>query len=181
MRSLGPILLVGCAPDLSKQLDDGDDPGPVHDGPGVLIDATDEEIAVHWDIDAGELVDASDPAWDLSFRRYEIRVNGGVSGDGTVEGVVLDGVAYDELVDVPADGWITDAPDGDGDQLDDLVFFTWYDYDYETHTLSPADRVYALRSGEALVYRIGFLGYYDDAGTPAMITFEYDGLPVEAE
>lgn len=180
MRRLVPVLLAGCAPDLSKDLDD-DDPGPIETGPGVVVDATDEEVPVHWDIDAGAEVDATDPAWDLSFRRYEIRVNGGVSGEGTVEGVVLDGVAYEDLVEVPEDGWVTDEPDGDGDELDDLVFFTWYDYHYETHTLTPADRVYALRSGDALVYRIGFLDYYDGAGTPAMIRFEYGPLPPEAE
>jgi len=162
-------IVSACAPDLSGELDPG--PPPSLPPGGVLIDATSETDEVGFDLDAGVVVDTTEPAWDLSFLRYNVRLNGGVSGDGNVEAAVLAGVAYEDVVEAPETGFATDAPDADGDGIDELVFAGWYDYDLVDHTLSPADVVYVVRSTEAADHKLSFLSYYDHAGTPAMITF----------
>lgn len=180
MRCFLPLLLTACAPDLSGQLDPGPGTAPAGAGVGApaTIDATSETEPAYLDLDTAALVGVDD-AWDLSFQRFDVRVNGGVSGPGGVEAVVLDGVAYADLVTVPVDGWRTDEADADGDGVDELVFLAWYDYDYALHTLSAADRVYAVRSTEGSAWRIGFLSYYDGAGTPAMVSFDWGSLPPE--
>jgi hypothetical protein len=164
--------LAACAPDLSGELD----PGPGLATGAFVVDATSETEAVGYDLDAAAVVELTDPAWDLSFLRYFVRLNGGVSGSGTVEAVALPGAPYDEVVDVPAEGWATDAPDADADGVDELVLLDWYVYDYVAHSLSPADVVYVVRSGEGIAYKLSFLSYYDNAGTPAVISFELDVL-----
>ena len=169
---VGCVALAACAPDLSGDLD----PGPPLATGAYVVDATSETDAVGYDLDAAAVVDLSDPAWDLSFLRYFVRLNGGVSGPGTVEAVPVSGVPYDEVVDVPVEGWATDAPDADADGVDELVLLDWYVYDYVAHTLSPADVVYVVRSGEGVAYKLGFLSYYDNAGTPAVISFELDPM-----
>ena len=57
--------------------------------------------------------------------------------------------------------------------MPDLVFGGWYDYDFMTHTLSPADMLYFLRAVDGTYYWLRFLDYYDNDGTSGMITLEY--------
>ena len=168
-RSITTFVLAGCAPDLSGELDPGPPPSLPPDG--VRIDATSETVEVGFDLDAGAIVDLADPAWDLSFLRYFVRLNGGVSGPGPVEAASLPGVAYDDVAVAPETGFATDAPDANGDGVDELVLGGWYTYDLVEHTLAPADVVYVVRSTEGSDHKLAFLSYYDEAGTPAMITF----------
>ena len=165
--TLSALFLVACAPDLKDSLEE-DPNGPVPDG---VIDATSETEWVSYDLDAAEVVEEADGTWDLGFQRFNIRLHGGVYGEGTVEAAVLDEADYDALEAAPSDGWLVDEADADGDGKDELVFDEWYDYDYETHLLSPADRVYVVHSTDGLYHKIKFLSYYDDAGTPARISF----------
>jgi hypothetical protein len=163
------VAFAACAPDLSGELDPG--PAPSLPPDGVLIDATSETEEVGYDLDAGVVVDVADPTWDLSFLRYFVRLNGGVSGPGTVEAAVLPGVAYDDVAVAPETGFTTDTPDANGDGIDELVLGGWYVYDLVAHTLAPAEVVYVVRSTEGADHKLAFLSYYDQAGTPAMITF----------
>jgi len=161
--------LSACAPDLSGELDPGPPPSLPPDG--VLVDATSETEEVGFDLDAGAEVETTDPAWDLSFLRFNVRLNGGVSGPGTVDAAVLTGVAYEDVVAPPDTGFATDAPDANDDGIDELVFAGWYTYDIVDHTLTPADVVYVVHSTEGAAHKLAFLSYYDQAGTPAMISF----------
>jgi hypothetical protein len=177
------LTLAACAPPLAARIawsngapqagrdapvawpDTGEDPTtPV----SWTVDATDREAWVHLDLDAGETVAAADP-WDLRVRRFEVHLNGGVHGDGGVEATFTEGLAFDEATAAPEAGWATDAPDADEDGLPEAVFDEWYDYDVETHVLTPKARTYFVRSTEGDVYRLVFLSYYDDAGTPGVL------------
>ena len=55
----------------------------------VLTDATDSKKWVYYDLDNFSIVNPIDPenddAWDIAFKRFVIKVNGGVSGAGGVE------------------------------------------------------------------------------------------------
>jgi hypothetical protein len=164
--SVFALALAACAPTLEVPKDEGDGPAP--DG---VIDASSETEWVSFDLDTAAVVEEADPTWDLGFQRFNVRLHSGVYGEGTVEAAVLDGADYDALETAPADGWLVDLPDEDDDGKDELVFEAWYDYDYETHLLSPADRVYVVHSNEDQYHKIKFLSYYDDAGTPASISF----------
>ena len=136
------------------------------------VDATSREVWVYWDLSLGATVTAED-AWDLSFQRSTVKVNGGVSGDGGVEVAALPGqyAAFETTTTAPAEGYITDR-DEDADGAVEYALGAWYSYDSSTHTLSPADILYVVRSTDGQHYRLRFLSYYDDAGTAGVITVE---------
>lgn len=150
-------------------------------GAGVLrstVDASDEEDWVYLDLDTGSETRVDDPGWDLGFRRFEIIVNGGVSGPAGVEVATLDAVSFNSLAEAPSDAvWTTDETDGDDEDDDpDAVFVDWYAYDFMTHVLTPKDRLYLVRSGEAAVFELQLVDYYSTAGTSGFPTFDWAPL-----
>lgn len=138
----------------------------------VRVDATSREAWVYWDLELGATVTAAD-AWDLSFQRSTVKVNGGVSGGGGVEVAALPGqyAAFETTTTAPAEGYVTDA-DTNADGAVEYALGAWYSYDAATHALSPADILYVVRSTDGEHYRLRFLSYYDDAGTSGVISVE---------
>lgn len=192
-----PILLLGaCAPDLRTWvvLDDGpqasersadsqSQPNPdgaldtgadLFDETELVIDATDYEAWVHYDFERRGVVE-DDLPWELAFQRYVVQLNGGVSGDGGVEVAVVDTEDWDG-VEVPADGWQTDAPDDDEDGVPERAFDDWYLYDSTSHVLTPRPLVYVVRSAEGRLFKLQILDYYDEAGTPGFLSLRWAEL-----
>lgn len=193
MRNLALLLgLTACAPDLGDIHDWNDGDGPfdtgfastlVHtndEGSTRLteVDATDGTVWTGVDLDAGGVEAPDDGAdWDLKFQRFEIAVNGGVTGDGGVEAIWLDGQGLSDLTTVPTEGWGSDEPDGaDDNELPDYVMRPWFDYDGATHVVTPHPGVFAVRSTEGRHYAVEMLSYYDEAGSSAMLSFRWKSL-----
>ncbi len=191
------LLIPACAPDLDPGGDDeaaeddsgdGDGDGDVHDdlpddpqmdhessGDHIItqVDATDAEVWIYMDLESGRQVDQGDDSWDLRFQRYNIAVNGGISGDADVGVAWVPEADLEGIDTAPASGWTTDAADGDDDDEEpDLAFATWYDYDPETHILTPKSGVYVVRTADA-DYGVELLDYYSDAGTSGYPTFAW--------
>lgn len=189
------LALPACAPDLQPGDDEAsaaddngdggtgelaDDPQMDHESNGdhviTQVDATDAERWIYMDLESGRQVEESDGGWDLRFQRYQIAVNGGISGDGGIEVAWVADATIDKLVSAPADGWSTDAEDGDDeDEEPDLAFADWYDYDAETHVLTPREGVYVVRTVDS-DYAVQILDYYSDAGTSGYPTFAWRDL-----
>ena len=171
------------------------------EGNGVYrleVDASDKEAWVYFDLDARTSVDA--PAdlstsleWDLAFRRFFVKSNGGVSGPAGVRVAPLPNVAFDALEQAPETGWIEDRPkaadgsDAPDEVIRDDVDFTfnrandasengWYLYDPTDHTLSPAPVVFAIESKLGDFYKLELLRYYDDAGSPGFLTLRFAAI-----
>jgi hypothetical protein len=144
----------------------------------TIVDATDEASFVYLDLDAQFGTATPDPGWDLGFSRFNIIVNGGISGDAGVEVALVDGADFEQLSEVPVDAvWITDAPDGDDEDTDpDLAFADWYDYDFMTHVLTPKDRVYLVRTDEGALFKLQIANYYSEAGSSGHLTFYWAPL-----
>lgn len=101
--------------------------------------------------------------WDLSFKRYEIRLNGGHNGMAGVEALWIEGqFAYEMLKQSPAEGFKTDAAPIPM-QSSGLFFEDWYDYNFMTHILTPKERAYVLRSSENKYYKFKMLDYYRES------------------
>jgi len=190
------ILGTACAPDLRDRLqrDDGhglntedlaqagvlDTGADLTEPQEVVVDAQSETEWHPYDFERQGLVDVALP-WDLTFQRYRIRVNGGISGEEDVVAANLDDRVFDDVTaaDVPADGdpaWVTDASDADGDGEDEGAFADWYDYDPSTHILTPKPRVTLVRTVEGAVVKVEVLDYYDDAGSPGFLRFRWAEL-----
>ena len=73
---------------------------------------------------------------------------------------------------LPEDGWRSDEGDADDDGVPEYALLDWYDYDYDTHELSPAERRWVVRTTEGAFFELGFESYYDAAGTPARIRLD---------
>jgi hypothetical protein len=126
---------------------------------------------VHFDLETGSVV-AATAEWDLLFEGYDIRVNGGVSGeeDG---GAVLASEAFGEITDAsdaPAQVYAGDAFGG--------VFegHPWYRYNLDGgHQIWPTYDVYLIRRGDT-VYKVQLTSYYGPTGDSRQISFRYARL-----
>ena len=181
------LALSGCAEDIGFD-EHGDDHHEaeeliVHEelGGGVVrstVDASDEEAMVYLDLDGQATLEEGEEGWDLGFRRFEVFLAGGISGDAGVEVAIVEGAAFEELTAVPDDAtWRTDAEDGEDEDTDpDLAFVDWYDYDFMTHVLTPKDRVYLVRSSDGAVFKLQIADYYSDTGTAGFLQFYWAPL-----
>jgi hypothetical protein len=198
---LASLLATGCAPNLGliHEWDNGDeqpsvdtaDTGFVNSGPkvttrpegnGLTFTEVDAQNGLAWvaiDLDAGATEEVPDTGsdWDLKFQRFEIAVNGGVTGDGGVQAVFFEDQDIAAVDAVPTEGWGTDEPDGDDDNdKPDYVFRPWFDYDGETHIVTANDGTFVVRSTAGRHYAVALQSYYDAAGTSAIISFLWKEL-----
>jgi hypothetical protein len=155
---------------------------PVVDGADYTVPATDSSVWLYLDLETGTLVYPSNPEdsseWDLKFQRYNIAVNGGVSGTGGVTVQILEGLYDSYETATPSDAlpWITDEADSNNDGKPEYAFGTWYDYDFSTHILSPADRMYVLTATTGDVYKMRVVDYYGADGDSGYLSFQIDIL-----
>lgn len=143
----------------------------------VVIDATDAEEWVYFDLDSGETT-GIDAGWDLAFRRSLI----GVDGDAGVKVAILDGIGLEEVEAIPEDGYRADEVDiwdpeiSDRDKEAGLAFHQeggWYEYDMTTHRLSPRERVHVVISTEGKAFAVQMVSYYDENGTSGFPAFRF--------
>jgi len=144
----------------------------------TVADATDLDARQYLDLDSGEAVQSRD-GWDLSFRRFLIHTNGGISGTGGVQVAVVR-QPFGDVDRAPEMGWSVDMEDGDGDDDSepDNLFNNgtddWYAYEEDGHTLTPRpDKTYVVATTESRFFKLRVDGYYDDVGNPAVISFTW--------
>lgn len=134
-------------------------------------------------------------AWDIAFKRDNIRSNNGDSGPGQAQIAALDAADFDTVTGDAAttatferDQFIDPATceailDATNKPL--TSFDGWYDYDPVTNGLAPADKVYLVRSGDGTaLYKLKLTAYYaevsDGAGgtvrKSAVYSFKYKAL-----
>ena len=94
--------------------------------------------------------------WELSFDRFN------VAGEGVSVEVVV-GAEFSSLTSVPSDAAF------------ESTLADWYNYDGQTHTLSPKNQVYVVRA--EVDYKLRFLDYYSD-GESGFVSFEWAPLAV---
>lgn len=189
-------IAAGCAPTLETPNDTpeiiGEEPCQTADpvcsaelGNGVAIThvaAVDQLAWVYFDFDTMDAVEVADPessdSWDLAFRRFTIKVNGGVSGTGGVEFTRIENLPFTAVTLAPTTEYLVDMPDDEDEDEDPEYLMStgdtaWFSYNPATHVLTPHDVVYAIRSVEGEYYKMQVLQYYDQVGSPAHIRFQW--------
>lgn len=137
---------------------------------GSAVSATVDVSAgvAHVDLETGAEVEP-DADWDLRFEGYEIRVNGGISGDAQA-GAALASTSFEEITDA------SDLPEGvyQGDAFGGVfVEHPWYRYNLEDrHQIWPTYDVFLVQRGDEL-YKIQVINYYGPTGDSRQITFRY--------
>jgi len=140
----------------------------------TVLDTSATGTWIHYDLDTGAVVPDSDASWDLRFSTWYVETNGGASGSGGVEVAVIEGIydAFDDYCQAASSGFAEDSAAGE-------AFAEWYDYDYTTHELSPADVVYQVKTTDGAYQRLIFDGYYEGKGE-AVHTPGFRHGPIEA-
>jgi HmuY protein len=185
------LALGGCSEDLAPEqpdaaIPDGDGGvvGPTKvkttdNGDGTFttsVNASSMADFVGFDFQSGKEQAPTGEVWDLSFRRFEIRLNGGSSGSAGGEVAILPLADFDTLKRAPAGGWTTDNANSTAINAGD----GWYEYNPATHILEARDVVYVVRSAEGDYFKMKLTSYYDDAGSSGHPTFRWakvDGPP----
>ncbi len=142
------------------------------------IDARSENVWVYFDFSRGAVVAVLDPgrdAWDLAFKRYVMKTNGGRSNpDG--QGAVLKLLGRDLAV-------VSRVPGGVEFQADihpknrlhafNPVLEKWYNYSYLANVLAPKPEVYVVRTQDGKYAKMRLLSYYCTGNVAGCMTFEY--------
>lgn len=130
---------------------------------------------VYYDLSAGAVSTAAG-TWDLRFSGFEIRVNSGVSGSGSLTALVDVGTAYVDITapytaTAPANVFKRDAYAG--------VFVSqpWYKYNVTgtDNQIWPTYNVYLVKRGSE-VYKVQLTSYYGVTGAARQVTIRYARL-----
>jgi hypothetical protein len=195
----GCIVASGCEGNLGEQLRSQDPQvmagqsgritNIIEAGGAVVsqINASDSMAWVYVQLSSGKEVMPQDPQnstdWDLALQRFQIKVNGGISGKGAVEVALVTGTAFPALATAPKSGYVTDQQDSaDEDSDPDYAFVqkgTWYNYNAMTHLLTPKDQVYVVRATTGAHYKLQMSGYYDQAGSSGYPAFRWQLLTAQ--
>lgn len=138
----------------------------------LTVDASDPQSWRHVDLERGTVVEAPGPdGWDLAFRRFEVRVNGGAGGQAGAGVLALGDVALDSVRSVPASGYV--GMSARGRDTTHALLDEWYSYSFTSHVLRPAARVYAVRTARGLHAALEFVSYYCPGAQPGCVTVRY--------
>jgi hypothetical protein len=123
--------------------------------------------------------------WDLAFRRFYIRSNGGLSGPGNVgaDSTMLtgsDGFTAYKLVSDTAQ-FNSDINmrvmtfQGFTNDTVNPVLYTWFNYDFAINQLVPSNKIFVFRTAKGKYAKLWFKSYYSDLDgtTPGFIKFTY--------
>jgi hypothetical protein len=178
------IGFAGCAtapgiPEDARALEGA--PATVESGGGgeivAAVDATSEETWTYFDLDGSGIVQVADPfeesTWDLAFQRFNVKSNGGSSGNGNVEIAVSGTDDFTQPLPTGSLEWYSDTGSGDRISYAFAADGNWYKYSFATHTLESRRMVMAVRSTEGVVYRLQMLTYYDQFLIAGFPTFRY--------
>lgn len=173
-------------PEVAAEDDGGSTPAAVLDTTvkSMAIDATSKDPGT-WaflDLDSGSALTASEAAqlnaWDLAFSRFQIKTNGGASGTGKVEAALIQDQPFDQVIAAPAGNYGVDELPGPDPRTEPGFYFGgWYDYDFITHTLTARNFTYVVKTTEGAYFKVQILDYYDDAGTPGVISMKWAAVP----
>lgn len=144
----------------------------------TVVDSTSMTDWTFADFETG-MEAATTAPWDLRFQRTHISTNGGASGTGGVSVAALTGTTFAAVTSAPADGWISDAADGNGDGMPDYAFEQgdgWYDYDQTTHVVTPKPIVWVVKTDGGSTLKLEVQKYYDGAGTSGWFTLHWGPL-----
>ncbi|HXK20350.1 MAG TPA: HmuY family protein [Polyangiaceae bacterium] len=121
-------------------------------------------------------------AWDLGFKRFIVRTNGGDSGPGQ-GGAIRVALAWDKVDAstlgkqmLPRESWFDADCNLKVDENMELVttFSGWSMYDEATHVLNAADVVFITAGADGTLYKVGILDYYSTpAGTHGTVAGRY--------
>lgn len=157
------------------------------------IDASSYDNWVYYDFDAKDQITIADPmasnAWELGFKRFMIKLNGGASGNAAMVAVALSNDSFTARLQAPNpfSPQLTDVANA-GDPSDACrpttsgVLFALLNstvspnacwFSYSVGVLTPRDVVYVLKTAQPKYYKLRILSYYGPTGTSGRFRFQW--------
>jgi hypothetical protein len=133
---------------------------------------------MYFDFARGAVVAVQDPkteAWDLAFRRYNIRTNGGHTNP-TGQGAILSLAERDftTVTKVPEKAeFVTDIHPKNRPSSYNPALDKWFNYSYLANVLAPKPIVYIVRTHDGKYAKMRLLSYYCASHSAGCVTFEY--------
>ena len=129
---------------------------------------------VYLDLSTGKRVDIDDiaadtsTAWDLALKRPVLYTNSGEAGSGMGKAgyVQKDFDAVTAADEASAKQGVEDFLDNECNAVLDRIgnpattFADWYDYNDQTHVLTPFKYVYLVRGGTGKLYKVQIMSFY---------------------
>ena len=142
------------------------------------IDARSENVWVYFDFSRGAVVPVLNPkqdGWDLAFKRYVMRTNGGRSNpDGQGAVLTLQERDFAAVSRVPEDvGFQADVHPKNRLHAFNPALEKWYNYSYLANVLAPKPEVYIIRTQDGKYAKMRMLSYYCTGSVAGCMTFEY--------
>ncbi len=142
----------------------------------TLLDASSSDNYVYFSLSTGDMVSLTDEqaadndSWDISFMRYHINLNGGLTG---TKGVVAADLAAAGSADSISFAAVVDTSDMIGHDWtgDNYVFAVddWYLYTGPpNHELLPTNNVYVIRDAEGKYVKFQVIGLENPGMPPNM-------------
>ena len=147
--------------------------GEVGTGPRILtVDASDPDRWRYVSLARGSVVEyTSDTEWDLAFRRFEARVNGGDGFPGVGGVLDLGTVPLDSVRLLPSEGYV--GMTAAGRDTAQTLLGEWYSYSFTSHVLRAKDRTLGIRTAKGQHAALRFLSYYCQGAQPGCVTVRY--------
>ncbi len=159
-------------------------------GTTFIINATSETQWVYFSFDKNDSVKISDPknstGWDIAFKRFYVRSNGGLSGIGSAgaDSANVNGqTGFDSYKSVTSTNFSTDkymqvmTYMGYGMDTVNPVLYTWFNYNFGTNTLVPTNMVFIVKTASGNYAKVWIESYYSDLNVPGYVKFKYVYLP----
>lgn len=141
------------------------------------IENIDASVATaYFSLAVGKQVPSASDAWDIAFNRTTVLINGGSSGNGNAQAVLLKETPFEQVKQRPVEGFKTDTesekaiPAGSGNG--------WYEYNMADHSINPIpSRVLVIKTTAGKYVKLEILGYYHKTShNPANYSFRYSFL-----
>jgi hypothetical protein len=184
------LLLVGCGDGPSARKNSSSatySPTPPHAQevgahltPPIVytIDARSEDVWLYFDFSRNAVVAVQDPKtddWDLAFRRYIIKANGGVTNPAA-QGALFNLGEHDfaAVTRVPEQAvFVSDIHPKNRLHAYNPVVEKWFNYSYLSNVLAPKPVVYIVRTQDGKYAKMRLISYYCTGNVSGCMTFEY--------
>jgi len=124
-------------------------------------------------VDVNDISATTNNAWDIALKRSSLRTNSGDSGGGGRKLATVAGATSVSADTAPADGYLTDDFTSDDCMVATIpgaepmsAFGEWYDYDGETHVVTPKSDVYVIQRSDKTRTAFRFTTYYGNDASP---------------
>jgi len=105
--------------------------------------------------------------WDIAFKQFYIKVNGGTSASGSANGAAfIANSSFDAYNSVPSNeaGW---AQDNGADYAISPAPGGWYNYDYTTYLAFPIPgKIFVVRTADGRYAKVEITSFYRNGVTP---------------